>query len=61
MEYRRRKNQTGFFDGVSDAEVDRKWEEYLQLDGIDSSYFTPQAREEIYEMLTEVWEKEQDK
>ncbi|XP_054717405.1 uncharacterized protein LOC129226802 [Uloborus diversus] len=60
VEYKKRKNQTGNFAEVSEEEVDQKWLEFLDLDGIDSSYFTPQAKDEIREMLTEILEKQQD-
>ncbi|GBN22596.1 hypothetical protein AVEN_243265-1 [Araneus ventricosus] len=33
------------------SEVDRVWKEYWELSGIDSSYYTKEAREEIEAML----------
>ncbi|XP_071043251.1 location of vulva defective 1-like [Parasteatoda tepidariorum] len=58
MEHRRRQNKSDVFDGVSEREIGTHWQEHLELEGIDSSYYTPQAKEEIREMLTENLEKE---
>ncbi|CAL1292788.1 unnamed protein product [Larinioides sclopetarius] len=61
MEYRRLRNRHGDFDDVSESAIDARWEEYLQLDGIDSSYYTPQARDEIREELREIMETQMDR
>nr|XP_042900065.1 uncharacterized protein LOC122269722 [Parasteatoda tepidariorum] len=61
MEYRNRKGVNDRFDEVSEKDVDLRWQEYLELEGIDNSYFTSQAREEIYDDLQEKLDLQMDK
>ncbi|XP_023236367.1 uncharacterized protein LOC111635594 [Centruroides sculpturatus] len=45
---------------VSDDAINTKWNEFLDMEGADVSFFSPQAKEEVREMIIEQKESDMD-